>query len=118
MGQYQSSERTYQDEIRRLQIQKAEIDVQKAASEAQKAAIGAQKAEIVLNTLLIGAAALFVDHLLRGTRFGRKFCVKSRLMFSPSRLFQPKEKKLIADENRAQMISDALSVSLPTIFIG
>ena len=142
MGQYQSSERTYQDEIRRLQIQiaasdahvqaqRAAIDVQKAAADAQraaadarkaaidlhKAAADAQKADIVFNVLLFGAAALFFDHLLRGTRFGRKFCVKSRLRFSPSHLFQPKGKKLIADEYRAEIISDSLSVPLPAIVI-
>ena len=144
MGQNQSVDNEYQAELRRLQIKEAKRTADKAAKldayeiekvakldayeiekvakldayEIEKAASEASIVAFTAFALFFGTSALILDHFIRGTHQGRKLCVKARILFSPSRIFQPKMKNLIVDKSRAQTVADSLSVPLPTLIIG
>jgi len=105
-------------------LQRSKIETEQKAQQAkietdEKAQI-LQQEKIKVYVFETVCLTLAMDHLFRGTRYGRKFCVKLRLNLSPSRFFDRTlvTKTIIKDKAREAVIDKCVHMRLPSILIG
>ena len=117
----QEAEKLQQTKIEtERKVQQAKIETEQEAEKLRQTKIETDEKKIKFRLFVTGCVTLAMDHFLRGTRYGRKFCVKLRLNISPSRFFDRTlvTKTIIEDKAREAVIDTCAHMKLPSILIG
>ena len=124
----EDQEKKIKIQILNEKLQQEKIETETKAKQAKietetkemKAKIEILQIQLFNSLFLTGFVTLATDYLIRGTRFGRKCCVKLHLNLSPSRFINTlKEKEsIIMNKAREADINSCALMTLPTVIIG
>jgi len=108
----------------KIEIELKEIEKETKANQAkidkENNEIASWQYKFFNSLFLTGFVTLSADYLIRGTRFGRKNCIKLHLNLTPSRFINALKKKesIIMDKTRVDNINRCALMTLPTVIIG
>ena len=119
-AQANTQSKVLKNQLTAEKVEQAQANTQLAAEKVLQAQTNTKVINVFYSSVGFGFFCVATDHLLRGTRFGRKFCVRMHLHLSRSRFseFFKGHVVIINDKARESVIKSCIAMTLPSILVG